>query len=378
MAWEQLTLWRRALHRIPELGHEEYQTADYVESALRGMGLETQRLTPTGIIAEIDGRGGRGRTVVLRADMDGLPIHEESGEPFSSEHPGMMHACGHDGHMAILLGVAAGLLDDRNFAGTVRMLFQPSEEKLPGGAPAMIAAGCLERADTVLGLHIWNSLPVGVAGLGAGVVTANSDQFKITVQGRGGHGSEPHLTRDAVMVGAQLVQNLQTIVSRKVSPSESVVVTVGSLQTGSAFNIIADSAELLGTVRTLNAEMRDFVESEIGRMAQYTAAMHEATVEVDYRRGYPAVINHRAVVDIWDAALSGLVRTMPPMSSLVGEDFAYYLEQVPGAFLFLGAKPEGETFPHHSPQFRFAESCLPLGVQVMDRGCRAALAVPLN
>lgn len=378
MADETLVRWRRDLHRIPELGHQEFRTADYLERVLREeLGLTARRLTATGLVADVVGTGGPGPTVVVRADMDGLPLAEESGEPFASEHPGVMHACGHDAHMAIALGLGERLRRDPAFPGRVRLLFQPSEEVVPGGALDMIAAGALEDAAGVLGLHVWADMPVGTVGLAPGAVTANADRFQIIVQGQGGHGSEPHRTRDAALIAAETVVALQSIVSRELDPQDPAVVTVGVIRAGSAFNIIADRAELYGTVRTFTPEARRLVEEAIGRIAEHTAAMHGARAEYTYWPGYPAVVNHAAVVRHWGAALADLVTVWAPRPTMVGEDYAYYLHHVPGAFLYLGARPEGgDPAPHHSPRFRIHEGSLPLGVAVLERGVRLFLAHP--
>jgi amidohydrolase len=375
MAVSELVQWRRDLHQIPELAFQEEETAAYCQSVLEGMGLDVERPVGTALTAEIEGRGP-GPTIALRADMDGLPLHEDTGEPFSSRHDGVMHACGHDAHMAILLGTAKRLVNRRDFPGRVRLLFQPSEERPPGGAPALIAHGALERVDGVLGLHVWASYPVGTAAMRAGVMMANSDRFRITVHGRGGHGSEPDTAKDAVVIASQIVVNLQTIVSRRVTPLEACVVTAGTIAGGATFNIIAETAEITGTVRTLTAETQKVVETELVRIAEHTAAMHDASVTVEYMRGYPAVVNHAPVVAAWRDALAGLVTVVEPPPSMGGEDFAYYLQERPGAFLFLGARPSGEQFPHHSPHFRLSEDCLPLGVEVLERGARLFLAHP--
>lgn len=373
---QQLIRWRRDLHRMPELGHQEFETAAYLEHALQEMGLQPKRLTATGMIADIHGEGGPGPTVVLRADMDGLPLEEETGEPFSSDHPGIMHACGHDAHMTAVLGAAQALVDQPNFPGTVRILFQPSEEKPPGGAPDMIQAGCLEGVDVVLGLHIWNSYPVGTVAIKSGALMANADQFTIRIHGRGGHGSEPQATQDAVLIAAETVVNLQTIVSRRVSPLEPAVVTAGTLNAGVTFNIIAEEAVITGTVRTFSQETQDTVEREIRRLAEGTAALYEAHAEVDYVRGYPVVLNHEPVVRAWEPVLREAATVIHPDPSMGGEDFAYYLQHRPGAFLFLGGQPDGEVYPHHSPHFRFSEKALPIGVRVLEDGARLFLHHP--
>ncbi|MDA8195537.1 MAG: amidohydrolase [Thermaerobacter sp.] len=368
----QVIGFRRDLHQIPELGFHEEKTQAYLIEALQKMGLSPQSIAGTGVMADIKGSAS-GKTVALRADMDGLPLDEDTGLPYSSRHPGSMHACGHDGHMAIVLGVAQELAQSREFAGTVRVFFQPAEERPPGGAPTMIAEGCLNGVDEVFGLHLWSSFPVGTAGLRAGAVMANADQFRIRVVGRGGHGSEPEATRDAVLIASQIVVNLQTIVSRRISALEPVVVSCGTIQAGHTFNIIAERAEITGTVRTLDRTVQQTVIQEIRRIAQGTAGLYGAAAELEYEYGYPVVVNHQTSVDKWAKNLDGLVEMVHHQPSLGGEDFAYYLQNKPGAFLFLGAKPEGETFPHHSPHFQINEKALPMGVEILRRAAMAVL-----
>jgi len=371
----QYITWRRDLHQIPELAFEEVETAAYIERELERLGLKPARLGKTGLMADIEGNGA-GPTVALRADMDGLPLAEDSGEPFSSRHDGVMHACGHDLHMTILLGTVRALVSRHDFPGRVRVMFQPSEERPPGGAPDLIRRGVLEGVDGVLGLHVWSGYPVGTVALKHGTMMANSDRFRIRVHGRGGHGSEPDTAKDAVLIASQIVVNLQPIVSRRVSPLEAAVVTAGTIQGGVTFNIIAEEAEVTGTVRTLNAGTQALVEQEIRVVAESTARMHGARVDVEYLHGYPAVINHASVVDGWREALAGAVHLIEPRPSMGGEDFAYYLKERPGAFAFLGAAPDGEVFPHHSPHFRASEAALPIGVTVLERGARYFLEHP--
>ena len=372
---EQLVTWRRDLHRLAELAHEEVETAQYLEQQLRAWGLDPRRPTPTSVVADMEGSDGAGPLVVLRADMDGLPLTEDSGEPFSSTHPGIMHACGHDGHMAILLGTAERLLA-RDFAGTVRLLFQPAEERPPGGAVELIAAGELQGARAVLGLHLQAGWPVGWVGLKPGPLMAYSDRFHIRIHGRGGHGSEPQSTQDAVVIAAETVMSLQTIVSRRVPPSETVVVTSGTITAGQTFNIIAETAEITGTVRTFARDLQAQVEEEIRRRATHIAAIYGAVAECEYLPGYPAVINDPVVVEEWARLLEDVATVEQPPAMPQGEDFAYYLQKVPGAFLWLGAAPAGDGHPHHSPHFRIHEDALPLGVTVMERGARHFLAHP--
>ena len=370
-----LVRWRRALHEMPEPGFAELETSAYVREVLEGWGLRVQTRAKTGLVAEIAGQGS-GPVIALRADMDGLPLTEESGEPFASRHPGMMHACGHDVHIAVLLGAARELLRQADFPGRIRLLFQPSEEGPESGARALIDEGALQGVDGILGLHVWSHEPAGTVAMRDGAMMASADTFDIMVEGRGGHGSEPHTARDAILIASQIVVNLQQITSRRLTPLEPCVVSVGRIEAGSASNIIAESARLSGTVRTFSAAAQETVEREMIRIAAATAAMQRARADVHYHRGVPAVINDRPVIEAWRAALAGIVKTSEPLPAMASEDYSLYLNQVPGAFVFLGGKPEGEVFPHHSPHFRISEECLPVGVETLVRGARALLTHP--
>ncbi len=374
MPWDtDIITYRRDLHKIPELGFQERQTHDYLVRTLKQMGLDPVELAGTGVMADIAGTRP-GKTIAVRADIDGLPLDEETGLEFSSEHPGVMHACGHDGHMAIALGLAQRLSASRDFPGTVRVFFQPAEEKPPGGAPAMIAAGCLDGVDEVLGLHVWANDPVGTVGIRPGALMANADEFTIRVTGKGGHGSEPADTKDAVLIASQIVVNLQTIVSRRLNAFDAAVVSCGTIRSGVTFNIIAETAEITGTVRTLSAAVQQKIVREIGHIAETTAAMYDARAVLEYVYGYPAVINHAASVARLEQAFQGVVEIVHPDPAMGGEDFAYYLQERPGAFFFLGCQPDdAETFPHHSPHFLLNEKALPLGVEVLYRGVMSFL-----
>ncbi len=375
MTWQDdVIAHRRALHQIPELGFEETETHAYLMDALHAMGLDPV-VHKTGLWADIES-SRPGRTVALRADIDGLPLHEDTGLTFSSTHPGVMHACGHDGHMAILLGTIARLINQRDhWAGRVRVLFQPAEELPPGGAQELIAAGVLDGVDEVLGLHLWSEYPVGTARIAPGPMMANADSFIVRVFGRGGHGSQPENTKDAVLIAAQIVVNLQTIVSRRLGAFEPAVVTCGTIKSGTTFNIIAESAEVTGTVRTFSATTQALIKREIEHIAKTTAHLHEAEAELTYIHGYPVVVNEAASALRWAHALEGTVTLKDDHPSMGGEDFSYYLHHRPGAFLFLGCAPDGEIFPHHSPHFLVNEAALPVGVDVLYKGVRSALGV---
>lgn len=369
---EDIVCYRRELHQIPELGFSLPKTQAYIMDRLKEFGLSPQAISKTGVICDVSGQEP-GKMVALRADMDGLPIQEDTGEPFSSNHGGMMHACGHDGHMAILLGVAQQLVKQPCFRGTVRLIFQPSEEKLPGGAPVMIRDGVLEGVSEIFGLHLWSSDEVGTVRLFSGPFMANADDFSIDIRGRGGHGSEPATTQDAVLIASQIVVNLQTIPSRRVNAFDPLIISCGTIEGGTNFNVIAETARITGTVRTLSEDIQSKARQEIIHMAKTTADLYRAQAMVLYQEGYPAVVNHTESVEKWKKALEGLVRYNEADPAMGGEDFAYYLKEIPGAFLFLGARPEGEVFPHHNPHFYINEDALPLGVEVLVRAAMTSL-----
>lgn len=371
----QLTAWRRHLHMHPELSFEERETARFVAAALAEAGIAVQRPTPTGVVGVITG-GRPGPVIALRADMDALPIQEQNDVGYASRRPGVMHACGHDGHTAILLGtgrVLAGLAGA--LPGEIRLIFQPAEERPPGGALSLIEAGVLDGVKAAVGLHLWADLPVGKASVRPGHVMANADEFTITVTGQGGHGSQPHRAVDAVVVAAQIVLNLQTIISRRTDPLRPAVISVGTIQAGYAFNVIAPSAKLTGTVRTFDPETREQVRAEMERVVRHTCAMSGATGAFAFFGGYPAVVNDPAVTAVVaeaarEALGSDALVDMDP--SMGGEDFAYFAQRVPACYVFLGAgNPDrGIVHPHHHPRFDIDEDALPLGVELL---CRAAV-----
>lgn len=365
--WNALAIrFRRDLHQIPELAFEEFETQAYLREALSEMGIDARSIAGTGLIADIPGRGGSGRMIALRADMDGLPISEETDLAFSSRHPGIMHACGHDGHMAMLLAAAAELNDRRDYRGAIRLLFQPSEERPPGGAMKMIEEGALDGVDEIYGLHLWAPQPMGTVEVGFGAQMANADEFRIRIQGRGGHGAEPQATQDAVVIAALTVVNLQTIVSRRVPAMAPVVVSCGTIAAGSTFNIIAERAEITGTVRTYDTATQEQVAAAIEHIAKTTAALWGATAEVTYLRGYPAVVNHEAQVKRWLAALDPSILVNPAVPKLGAEDFSYYLQRVPGALMFVGAEPDDKvTYPQHSSHLRINEKALQVGREAL-------------
>ncbi|MEM9154125.1 MAG: M20 family metallopeptidase [Cyanobacteria bacterium P01_F01_bin.33] len=381
----QLVSWRRQFHQYPELGFRERETAATIANCLAEWGIEYRdEVAQTGIVALI--RGTRpGRTLAIRADMDALPIQEENDVPYRSQRDCLMHACGHDGHTAIALGTAYLLHQHRDrLQGTVKMIFQPAEER-PGGAKPMIAEGALANpdADAIIGLHLWNNLPLGQVGVKSGPSMATSDSFQIQVLGRGGHGAIPHQTIDAIVVGAQIVTALQTVVSRNINPLHSAVVSVGKFQAGDTFNVIAPRAEIAGTARSFTSEDADLLPRRIEEIVAGICQAHGATYHLDYRRHYPAVINDADMAMlVREAAISTLgdPACVVPEVTMGGEDMSYFLQAVPGCYFFLGSANAGAglDYPHHHPKFDFDETALGIGVEIFLRCVEQYLDSALN
>jgi len=360
---------RRDIHAHPELGFEEVRTAGVVARELAAMGIEHRTgVGRTGVVGII--KGARpGPTVAIRADMDALPIHEQTGQPFASTIPGKMHACGHDIHTATLLGVSAVLKEMApQLAGTVKLVFQPAEETL-GGAAGMIADGVLEGVDFALGFHNYPQMPVGRLGFCRGACLAASDRFEITVRGISGHAAHPDLAVDPVVGAANLIMQLQTVVSREVKPMHPVVVTVGAINGGIAFNIIPDEVVLRGTVRTLHAAAQDIAEAAIRRLCAGMKEGMRLDCTVDYLRGVPALVNDDAVLDRTVAStraqLGDVVDEGEP--SLGGEDFAFFAERVPSFQLRVGSGTPGRNDKLHNSGYQPDEKCIGLGVQALSR-----------
>ncbi|WP_421980018.1 M20 aminoacylase family protein [Roseibium sp.] len=363
---DEITAWRRDFHENPEVLYETVRTAGKVAELLESFGVDevTTGIGRTGVVGVIKGRnGGTGRTVGLRADMDALPIEEETGKPYASKVQGKMHACGHDGHTAMLLGAAKYLSETRNFDGTVVVIFQPAEEG-GAGAKAMIDDGLMTRwpMDEVYGMHNYPGMPVGEFAICKGPIMAATDEFRITVTGKGGHAAKPHQTVDPVVVGSKIVSALQTIASRNANPLDSVVVSVTVFNAGSAFNVIPQDAVLRGTVRSLNADMRDLAEKRMGDIVTSIAAAFDATAKLEFRRGYPVTRNHDEQTDFAAEIAEGIAgdgkvnRSIEPMMG--GEDFSYMLEERPGAFIFAG---NGDTAGLHHPEYDFNDDLIPVG-----------------
>jgi amidohydrolase len=358
---------RRDLHRHPELSWKEQGTAQRITAFLEGSGLALRTgLGGTGVVAE--GRAGAGRTLLLRVDMDALPIQEDSRAPYASEVAGAMHACGHDGHVA-MGAAAARIAAGRRASGTLRMLFQPAEEG-EGGAQAMVAEGVMDGVELTVGVHLWNELPVGTLGVKAGPLMAAVDRLSIVVRGRGGHGGKPHRSADPVVAAAHVITALQTIVSREVPPTLAAVVTLGSVHGGQAFNVIPDDVTLTGTIRTFDAALRRSMPERVTRIASGIAEALGCRAEVEVRSGNPPVVNDAAVAELARRAAARVVgeeNVVEPEPTMGGEDMAVYFERAPGCFVFVGsANPaRGLDQPHHSPRFDFDEDALPIGTEFL-------------
>ncbi len=359
--------WRRDFHRHPEVAFHETRTSSVVARALTEMGCDVRPMAGTGMRADITG-AGPGRTVALRSDMDALPVTEADGKACVSETPGACHACGHDAHMATLLTAAKVLSDRRaSWRGRVALLFQPAEELHPGGAAPMIADGALDGVDAIFGLHYWQPLPSGKVGMVKGAMMAASDRIRIHVTGKGGHAALPHLSADPVLAASQIVVALQSVVSRNVDPLKSAVVSICEINGGTVDNVIPPDVTLVGTARSFDPGVRDLLAKRIVEVATNTAAAYGASAAVAYERGYPPVVNDAGMVDFAAGVVAralGADRLYPLAPVMGGEDFALYLEKVPGAFMFFGSG-DGMPFPHHHPSFDIDERVLPDGALLM-------------
>lgn len=363
-----IVAWRRHIHADPELSYQEHRTAGFVADTLRGFhGVEVSRPAATSVVGVLAG-GSRGGTIALRADMDALPVQEETGLEYSSRNAGVMHACGHDGHTAMLLGTARVLSGMRDrLAGTVKFIFQHAEESPPGGARELVRAGVLDGVDAIFGLHLFNQA-CGTVQIARGPATSASGSFSLTIKGQGSHGSMPHKGIDPIVAGAQIVLALNTIVSRSVDPSHMVVISVGSFQSGQAANVIPDTAWLRVGIRTRDAGDRELVTRRAEEVIKGICASYGASYELEWTPGYAVVNNDPALADIaFTAAAKALGRRSVcwgPASS-VSEDFSEYAQEIPGCFLFLGGgtADDGLPFPNHHPRFDVRETSLAAGTR---------------
>ena len=375
---QEVAGWRQHLHSIPELNFDLPRTSAFVEKKLAEFGCDevATGIAKTGVVAVIKGNLGDGPTIGLRADMDALPINEITGRAYQSQSPGKMHACGHDGHTAMLLGAAKYLAETRNFAGSVALIFQPAEEG-GGGGNVMVKEGMMERfgIEKVFGMHNMPGLPVGQFALRPGPIMAATAEFTITVKGRGGHAAMPHGTIDPIVITSQLVGALQTITSRSADPVEALVVSVTKFHAGDAYNVIPETAEIAGTVRTLKKEMAQLARERMLAICDGIAAAHGASINVDYDANYPVTFNHaEETVFAGDIAAdvagdARVHRAMPPVMG--GEDFSYMLEARPGAFIFIG---NGDTAGLHHPGYDFNDEVIAHGMSYWVRLAETALA----
>jgi len=363
--------WRRHLHQHPELSFEEFKTTEYIIEQIDVLSeLSYERVSPTGVVVRLNG-SNPGPVIAMRADIDALRMPESSGVPFSSQHEGVMHACGHDAHAAMLLGALYVLYEHRrNLAGSFVFIFQAAEELFPGGAKPLVDKGVLDGVDAIIGQHVGPKIEVGHIGTRPGYFTANSDAFEVTVVGRGGHAASPQLCRDPIPVGAQIVTALQDIVARHLSAKDNAVLSVTQFNSGTAYNIIPDTAEIKGTVRTYSQEKRELVKKMIGQIAQKYAEAFEMHIEYSYRYGYDNLYNTdeyaTTLMEVADELYgSGTAEMMDPIMG--GEDFCYYLQNIPGCFYFLGVRNKELdcVYPTHSTKFRIDEDSFTIGISIM-------------
>ncbi|EER59167.1 amidohydrolase [Acidovorax delafieldii 2AN] len=382
---------RRDIHAHPELCFEEVRTADVVAQKLTEWGIPIHRgLGKTGVVGIVRGRdgGASGRAIGLRADMDALPMQEFNTFAHASQHPGKMHACGHDGHTAMLLAAAQHFAKHRNFDGTVYLIFQPAEEG-GGGARVMIEDGLFEQfpMQAVFGMHNWPGMPVGTLAVSPGPVMASSNEFKITIRGKGGHAALPHTGIDPVPIACQMVQAFQTIISRNKKPVDAGVISVTMIHAGEASNVVPDSCELQGTVRTFTIEVLDLIEKRMKQVAEHTCAAHEATCEFEFVRNYPPTVNSAAEAEFARKVMAGIVgeaHVLVQEPTMGAEDFAFMLQAKPGAYCFIangeGAHREmghgGGPCTLHNPSYDFNDDLIPLGATYWVRLAEEWLSAP--
>ena len=381
-AHDEMRGWRHALHQHPEICYEEVWTSDFIAERLQSFGIEIHRgMGKTGVVGILRGQGDNDVAIGLRADMDGLPMTEANEFAHKSLQEGRMHACGHDGHMAMLLGAAKYLSQTRQFDGTVYFIFQPAEEG-GAGAKAMMEDGLFTQFDmaNIWGMHNWPGLEVGKIAVHEGACMASADHFSITITGRGGHAAMPHQSQDPIIATAALVQNLQSIVSRKIDPLEPAVVSITAINGGSAFNVIPDQVELRGTARALSAEIRAKLEAGIRQMSEQIAQAYGVTAEIGWRGGYPPTVNHsaesqRAIAIAGEIVGAGNITVNPP-ASMGAEDFAYMLEERKGAYIWLGGGEAVAGKMLHNTSYDFNDEVLPIGASYWARLVESEL--PLN
>ncbi|HXQ84150.1 MAG TPA: M20 aminoacylase family protein [Xanthobacteraceae bacterium] len=374
----EITAWRRDLHAHPELQYDVQRTAAAVADKLKSFGCDevVPGIGRTGVVGVIRGRKTGKKVIGLRADMDALPIEEETGLPYQSTVPGKMHACGHDGHTAMLLGAAKYLAETRNFAGTAVVIFQPAEEG-GAGALAMVKDGLIGRfgIEEVYGMHNYPGLPLGEFAIRPGAIMASADHIAIDLEGKGGHAARPHLAVDTILVGAQIINALQSIVSRNVDPLEAAVVSICMFQAGFTDNVIPQHAKLRGTARALTAEVRELLRKRVDEVVQGTARLYSAKAKITYTNGYPVVINHERQTEFAASVareIAGKDKVDTGVAPVMGaEDFAFMLNERPGAFIFVG---NGDSAGLHHPAYDFNDETIPVGTSYWVRLAETALA----
>tara|TARA_B110000914_G_scaffold44571_1_gene37768 strand:+ start:1652 stop:2818 length:1167 start_codon:yes stop_codon:yes gene_type:complete len=365
---DEIYNYRRQFHKYPELSFKEFKTSETISKYLKEFGIKHKKnVGKTGVVGEI--YFGPGPTIALRADMDALPMQEKGNLEYKSRNDGVMHACGHDGHMAILLGAAKALSENSTIKkGTVKFIFQPAEEG-GGGARYMIKDGCLNGVDEIYGLHLWNYQKYGEVGLKTGPVMASADMFDIEIQGKGGHGAAPQGTVDAIVVASHLITILQTIVSRNTNPLENTVLTIGKIKGGENFNVISDNVYLSGTTRAYSEKNRQMIKKRMEEIIEGVSKSFNAIIKINYKEGYPPTVNHDLPVKNVLRAAQNIVgdQAKSPYLSMGGEDFSYYLKKIPGCFFFIGSSPEKNDIlstPHHCSHFNIDERSLLIGASV--------------
>jgi len=375
---DEIVAWRRDIHAHPELLYDVHRTAGTVVEKLKSFGCDevVPGIGRTGVVGVIRGRKSGSKVVGLRADMDALPLEEETGLPYQSTVPGKMHACGHDGHTAMLLGAAKYLAETRNFAGTVVVIFQPAEEGGAGGL-AMVKDGLITRfgIQEVYGMHNYPGVPLGQFAIRPGAVMASADHILIELEGKGGHAARPHLAIDTILVGAQIINQLQSVVARNVNPLDAAVVSICMFQAGHTDNVIPQHAKLRGTARALTPEVREMLKKRVNEVVEGTARLYGATAKITYTTGYPVVVNHERQT-AFAAAVAGEIagkdKVNTDMAPLMGaEDFAFMLNERPGAFIFVG---NGDSAGLHHPAYDFNDEVIPLGTSYWVRLAESALA----
>ncbi len=373
---QDLTVIRQKIHENPELSWQEIETSKIIENEMKNLGMKNVRRgfkgTGSGVIADLEG-SKKGPCIALRADIDALPINEQNNLPYKSKNEGVMHACGHDAHTAIMIGVARILSKIKDeIKGSIRFIFQPAEEAgMDSGAPVMIAEGALDNVDAIAGLHVWASEPAGKFGVKAGPCMASADCWEITIKGQGGHGAMPHLAIDPTVAAAQIISMLQTIVSREIDPLESTVVSVGKVESGNAMNVIPDKAVISGNVRTTKKETRDTMEDRFNRIVNGISSALNCKTAIDYNQIYPVTVNDPILTDILKQSASQVLGddNLKNIEIAMGsEDFSYYGEKIPAVFGFLGIgdPDKGTDKAHHSPLFNANDSVLASGSAILS------------